>query len=247
MAGLFTLDSASLGQLDNDVLGGLGTGFVIGQSTSTGQVVGVQGFTGSATGASVTTGSALGAVGFAGSVIDSSVSTGSVVGVEGNTGSVAGVTVSTGTAAGTPALAGNINGESVGQGAGAGSPALVGNVVGVSVSTGSASGSPDGPPPPPPPEPEVVTGHLPFFQYLPRPQPIRPRPQEPQPTRHTGGAKGNTQTFATVVGALGYTGKVSGSQTVSGQFAGVRYPSDELVARWARQLIEHELLTLELL
>jgi hypothetical protein len=27
----------------------------------------------------------------------------------------------------------------------------------------------------------------------------------------------------------------------------VRYPSDELVARWARQLIEHELLTLELL
>jgi hypothetical protein len=64
---------------------------------------------------------------------------------------------------------------------------------------------------------------------------------------HTGGAKGNTQTFATVVGALGYTGKVSGSQTVSGQFAGVRYPSDELVARWARQLIEHELLTLELL
>ena len=247
MAGLFTLDSATLGVLDADVLGGQGTGFVIGESTSTGQVVGVQGFTGSATGASITTGSALGAVGFAGNVIGSSVSTGSVVGVEGNTGSVAGVSTSTGTAAGTPALVGNVDGESVGQGNGNGSPALIGNVVGVSVSTGSASGSSDGPPPPPPPEPEVVTGHLPFFQYVQRPQPIRPRPQQPQPTRHTGGAKGNTQTFATVVGALGYTGKVSGSQIVSGQFAGVRYPSDELVARWARQLIEHELLTLELL
>jgi hypothetical protein len=224
MAGLFTLDSASLGVLDADVLGGQGTGFVIGESTSTGQVVGVQGFTGSATGSSTTTGSALGAVGFAGNVIGSSTSTGSVVGVEGNTGSVTGVTVSTGTAAGTPALAGNVDGSSV--------------------STGSASGSPDGPPPPPPPEPEVVTGHLPFFQYVP---PRPPRPQQPQPTRHTGGAKGNTQTFATVVGAFGYAGKVNGLQTVSGQFAGVRYPSDELVARWARQLMEHELLTLELL
>jgi len=64
---------------------------------------------------------------------------------------------------------------------------------------------------------------------------------------HTGGAKGNTQTLATVGGTCGYTGKVSGSQTVVGRCVGVRYPSDELVARWARQLIEHELLTLELL
>ena len=227
MAGLFTLNSETLGELDTDVLGGQGTGFVIGESTSTGQVVGVQGFTGSASGSSTTTGNALGAVGYVGSVVGSTVSTGSVVGVKGKTGNVAGVSVSTGTADGTPALAGSI--------------------VGVSVSTGSASGSPDGPPPPPPPDPEVVTGHLPFFQYVPRPQPIRPRPQQPQPTRHTGGAHGNTQTLATVVGALGYAGKVSGSQTVSGQLAGVRYPSDELVARWARQLIEHELLTLELL
>jgi hypothetical protein len=246
MAGLFTLDSESLGQLDTDVIGGQGTGFVIGESTSTGDVVGVQSFTGSATGSSTTTGSALGVVAFVGSVVGSSASTGSVVGVEGNTGSVTGVSVSTGTADGTPSLVGIVDGESVGQGAGAGSPALGGSVVGVSVSTGSASGSPDEPPPPAP-EPEIVTGHAPFFQYVPRPQPIRPRPQQPQPTMHTGGAKGNTQTFATVVGALGYAGKVSGSQTVSGQFAGVRYPSDELVARWARQLIEHELLTLELL
>jgi hypothetical protein len=174
------------------------------------------------------------------------VSTGSVVGVKGKTGSVTGVSVSTGTADGAPALVGNVDGESVTDGSGAGSPALGGSVVSVSVSTGSASGSPDGPPPPPP-EPEVVTGHLPFFQYVPRPQPIRPRPQQPQLTMHTGGAKGNTQTFATVVGALGYAGKVSGLQTVVGRCVGVRYPSDELVERWARQLIEHELLTLELL
>jgi hypothetical protein len=243
MAGLFTLDSATLGVLDADVIGGQGTGFVVGTSTSTGQVAGVQGFTGSASGSSTTTGSALGVVAFVGSVIGSSVSTGSVVGVEGNTGSVVGVSTSTGAAAGAPELAGNVDGENVSQGSGNGSPALAGSVVGVSVSTGSASGSPDGPPPPPP-EPEVVTGHLPFFQYV---QPRRPRPQQPQPTRHAGGAQGRTRARATAVGTCGYTGKVSGLQATTGRCVGVRYPSDELVARWVRQEIETELLTLELL
>ena len=248
MAGLFTLDSATLGRLDTDVLGGQGTGFVVGTSTSTGQVVGVQGFTGSATGSSTTTGSALGVVAFVGNVIGSSVSTGSVVGVEGNTGSVIGVSVSTGAAAGTPALAGNVDGESVGQGSGNGSPALDGSVVGVSVSTGSASGSPDGPPPPPPPDPEVVTGHAPFFRYETPPRPRRPQQQpQPLPTMHTGGAQGHTRARATTVGTCGYTGKVSGLQTITGRCVGVRYPSDELVARWARQAIEQELLILELL
>jgi hypothetical protein len=243
MAGLFTLNSETLGELDTDVLGGQGTGFVIGESTTTGEVVGVQGFTGSASGSSTTTGSALGVVVFSGSVVGSSVSTGSVVGVEGNTGSVTGVSVSTGTADGEPALAGTVDGESVSDGSGAGSPALDGSVVGVSVSTGSASGSPDGPPPPPP-DPEVVTGHAPFFQYV---QPRPPRQQQPQPTRHTGGAQGHTRTKATAVGTCGYTGKVSALQTTTGRCVGVRYPSDELVARWVRQAIEHELLTLELL
>jgi hypothetical protein len=242
MAGLFTLDSESLGQLDTDVLGGQGTGFVIGESTSTGEVLGVQGFTGSASGSSTTTGTALGVVAFSGSVIGSSVSTGSVVGVEGNTGSVAGVSVSTGTADGEPALAGDVDGESVSDGSGAGNPALSGSIVGVSVSTGSASGSPDGPPPPP--EPEIVTGHAPFFQHV---QPRRPRPQQPQPTRHTGGAQGHTRAQSTAVGTCGYTGKVSGLAATTGRCVGVRYPSDELVARWVRQAIEHELLTLELL
>jgi hypothetical protein len=206
MAGLFTLDSATLGELDTDVLGGQGTGFVIGESTTTGDVVGVQGFTGSASGSSTTTGSAFGVVAFVGSV----------------------------------------DGESVNDGSGAGNPALGGSVVGVSVSTGSASGSPDGPPPPPPPppEPEIVTGHAPFFQYV---QPRPPRPQQPQPTRHTGGAQGHTRARATIVGTCGYTGKVSGLVATTGRCFGVRYPSDELVARWVRQAIEHELLTLELI
>jgi hypothetical protein len=244
MAGLFTLDSESLGQLDTDVLGGQGTGFVIGESASTGEVVGVQGFTGSASGSSTTTGTALGVVAFVGSVVGLTVSTGSVVGVEGNTGTVTGVSVSNGIADGTPALAGNVDGESVNDGSGAGSPALNGSVVGVSVSTGSALGSPDGPPPPPPPEPEIVTGHAPFFQHV---QPRRPRPQQPQPTRHTGGAQGHTRARSTAVGTCGYTGKVSGLAATTGRCVGVRYPSDELVARWVRQAIEHELLTLELL
>jgi hypothetical protein len=244
MAGLFTLNSETLGELDTDVLGGQGTGFVIGESTSTGEVVGVQGFTGSASGSSTTTGTALGVVAFAGSVVGSTVSTGSVVGVEGNTGNVTGVSVSTGIVDGEPLLAGTADGESVSDGSGAGSPALGGSVVSFSVSTGSASGSPDGPPPPPPPEPEIVTGHAPFFQHV---QPRRPRPQQPQPTRHTGGAQGHTRARSTAVGTCGYTGKVSGLAATTGRCVGVRYPSDELVARWVRQAIEHELLTLELL
>ena len=226
MAGLFTLDSATLGRLDTDVLGGLGTGFIVGTSTSTGQVVGTQGFTGSASGSSTTTGSAVGSVAFVGSVIGSSVSSGSGVGVEGDTGIITGVSVSTGSAAGAPELAGSI--------------------VGVSVSTGSASGSPDGPPPPPP-DPEVVTGHAPFIRSE---RPRRPHPKQTkqlQPTMHTGGAQGRTRAKATVVGTCGYTGKVGGAQATTGRCVGVRYPSDELVARWVRQAIEHELLTLELL
>jgi len=225
MAGLFTLDSANLGRLDTDVLGGLGTGFIVGTSTSTGQVVGTQGFTGSASGSSTTTGSVVGSVAFVGSVVGSSVSTGLVVGVEGDTGIITGVSVSTGSAAGAPELAGSI--------------------VGVSVSTGSASGSPDGPPPPPP-DPEVVTGHAQFI----RSERPRRRPQQqlqPVPTMHTGRAQGRTRAKATIVGTCGYTGKVGGAQTTTGRCVGVRYPSDELVARWARQAIENELMTLELL
>jgi hypothetical protein len=226
MAGLFTLDSANLGRLDTDVLGGLGTGFIVGESTSTGQVVGTQGFTGSVSGSSSTSGSAVGSVAFVGSVVGSSASTGSVVSVEGDTGSVVGVSVFTGSANGSPAIAGS--------------------VVGVSVSTGSASGSPDGPPPPPP-DPEVVTGHAPFIRSE---RPRRPQPKQtkqPKPTMHIGGAQGRTRAKATVVGTCGYTGKVGGAQATTGRCVGVRYPSDELVARWARQAIEDELLTLELL
>jgi hypothetical protein len=78
-----------------------------------------------------------------------------------------------------------------------------------------------------------------------RPQPKQP--QQPQPTRHTGGAQGRTRARATIVGTCGYTGKVSGLAATTGRCVGVRYPSDELVARWVRQAIEHELLTLELL
>ena len=246
MAGLFTLDSANLGRLDTDVLGGLGTGFIVGESTSTGQVVGTQGFTGSASGSSTTSGSVVGSVAFAGSVVGSSVSSGSVVGVEGDTGIITGVSISTGSASGAPELAGNVDGENVSQGSGNGSPAFDGSVVGVSVSTGSASGSPDGPPPPPP-DPEIVTGHAPFIRSeRPRRRPPK-QTKQPQPTMHTGGAHGRTRAKATIVGTCGYTGKVGGAQATTGRCVGVRYPSDELVARWVRQAIEHELLTLELL
>lgn len=50
MAGLFTLDSESLGVLDANVLGGFGTGFVVGSGTAAGSVSGSVGFAGSASG-----------------------------------------------------------------------------------------------------------------------------------------------------------------------------------------------------
>jgi hypothetical protein len=60
-------------------------------------------------------------------------------------------------------------------------------------------------------------------------------------------AQGNTEAIASLVGSCGYAGKVTGSQTVLGRCSGLRYPSDELMARWARQTQEHELLLVGLL
>jgi hypothetical protein len=81
MAGLFTLDSATLGVLDTDVLGGFGTGYAIGDSTTTGLVVGVLGHSGSVSGAGTSSGVVVGAEGAFGEVRGVSSNAGSVVGV----------------------------------------------------------------------------------------------------------------------------------------------------------------------
>lgn len=116
MAGLFTLDDATLGRLDNIPLGGAGTGFVIGAATSSGLVAGVQGFSGSVTGSATSSGLVTGAAGFTGTVEGSTVTSGTVTGNEGNTGTVTGTAATVGAATGSPGLSGTVTGSSVSTG-----------------------------------------------------------------------------------------------------------------------------------
>jgi len=141
MAGLFTLDSETLGVLDTNVLGGPGTGFVVGSNSSQGTATGAQGFAGVASGATSSAGSATGAAGFTGTVAGASQGTGTVVGVEGARGSVAGISTSTGTVIGTEGARGSVSGTSQSTGAAAGTPNLTGTTAGFTVNGGAVAGS----------------------------------------------------------------------------------------------------------
>jgi hypothetical protein len=217
--GLFTLDSATRGVLGTDVLGGAGTGFVEGVSSSTGTATGAVGRIGTVSGTSSAGGTVAGAVGFAGTVAGVSTSTGTATGTENDQGVVVGVSVSTGTATGVIATVGSSAGVSVAVGAVTGGPATVGTVSGVSTSTGSASGSPDGPPPP---EPDSGAKF-----YVPEKMRVKA-------THRTGGAVGKSDTRNRITGICARVGYVRGSQSVYGRCSGIRYPSDELIRKWAR-------------
>ena len=155
MAGLFTLNTS---KLDEGVLGGSGTGFVVGESVSAGSVTGVQGFTGSAAGSQVSTGFVAGSAGFTGVVSGSQVSAGSVSGVVGKPGEASGSSVSIGTVTGTIAVSGSVAAAQTTTGTVTGSPSLTGFASGVGVSSGSVSGDAPVPPPPPPPAPVIDSG-----------------------------------------------------------------------------------------
>jgi hypothetical protein len=53
-------------------------------------------------------------------------------------------------------------------------------------------------------------------------------------THHTGGAVGKSQTRNAVTGICDRIGNVRGSQSSYGRCGGIRYPSDELLRKWAR-------------
>lgn len=152
MPGLFTLNNADLGRLNEDVLGGFGTGFVSGSGISSGTVIGVQGFSGSVAGSVSQSGVITGAVGFVGSASGVSVSSGIVTGVEGNTGTVTGSCLSAGAVTGSVLFIGSVTGITGETGSVSGSPALTGSVTGDSISNGSVSGSSPEPPAPTPSE-----------------------------------------------------------------------------------------------
>jgi hypothetical protein len=141
-------------------------------------------------------------------------------------------------------VSGSASGASVSLGDTNGSPALTGQASGASESTGTASGSPDVPPDPAPPEPEAIVGGGPRF-FIPQP----PRPPRPQlvATHREGVARGYNRARGRATGVVGQTGAVRSAAICTGLCAGARWPTDEIVARWAKQAIEQELLTLELL
>ena len=227
--GLFTLDSATRGVLGTDVLGGAGTGFVDGVSSSTGTATGAVGNFGTVSGTGLANGSATGAVGFAGVVAGVSVSSGTVTGTENDQGIVSGVSVSSGTVVGVLAVTGVASGVSTPVGTVSGSPVLAGTVAGISASSGSASGSPDGPPPP---EPDSGAKF-----YVPEKMRVKP-------THRTGGAVGKSDTRNRITGICARVGYVRGSQSVYGRCSGIRYPSDELMRKWARIKRDNEDLVL---
>jgi hypothetical protein len=247
MSGLFTLNDDPLGKLDQGVLGGFGTGFIVGQSTTSGTVSGAQGFTGSVAGQSTSAGSASGFLGLAGSASGSSTTSGAANGAPLLSGFVNGSSLSSGTAIGTEGNTGSVTGASVSTGSAQGAPQLSGAADGASASSGTATGSPDVPPEPPTPPAPTPQQPEGFARWLWDNQPIRrpqPAPQPIPPKHATGGARGRSRATGNTVGTCGYAGAARGAVSVTGRCIGVRYPSDELVARWARQAMEHELLTI---
>lgn len=115
MPGLFTLDSATLGVLGTSVLGGDGTGFVIGSNSSSGSATGTLGHSGTVAGTSASSGSVTGtssgsenkprgypyrkvqkAPALSGFVAGSSTSSGSVTGSATTSGSIRGLTSTSG-------------------------------------------------------------------------------------------------------------------------------------------------------
>lgn len=228
--GLFTLDSVTRGVLGTDVLGGAGTGFVDGSSSSAGTVVGQVGRIGTVSGTGSANGSATGAVGFAGVVTGVSTSSGTVTGTENDQGVIVGVSVSSGTVVGVVAVSGVASGATVAVGVVSGSPVLAGTVAGVSASSGSASGSPDGPTPPPVPDSGAK-----FYV----PEKLRVKA-----THRAGGAVGKSDTRNRIAGVCGRVGYVRGSQSVYGRCGGIRYPSDDLLRKWARTKRDNEDLVL---
>jgi hypothetical protein len=222
MAGLFTLNSESLGVLDEDVLGGLGTGYVEGQNSSSGAAIGIEGAAGVVAGANT--------------------SDGSINGVPGFSGAATGLQSSNGTNIGTPDIFGNADGAASSIGSAIGNPSVTGFCSGSSTSSGSATGSPFTPTPPEPKPSGKGGRYAPRFDYSKKPL---------RPVRRSGGVRGSSNSDGVVTGLCGFSGRSVGVSASVGGCGGVRWPSDELVAQWARiaarKKLENELLILEML
>ena len=240
MAGLFTLDSATLGVIGSNVLGGPGTGFVIGENVSAGTVAGVMGLSGSAVGAQTSSGAAAGSPALSGTATGAQSSAGTVAGVEGARGVVIGSAVSQGSAQGFPDLLGIVVASNATAGAASGAPSLSGSANGASTSTGSASGSV--PTPPTPPAPTPSGGAVGYRYYQPKVQAIAKHGAVAGSSTPVGRISGRSATNGNAVGVCTSVGIVRGVSRLT--VAPIRYVED--TAHRAR-VLEDELLILELL
>jgi hypothetical protein len=255
--GLFTLDDPDLGIIEVQWLGGLGAGVVIGSATTSGTVAGVEGYAGSAAGSAVSSGSAVGNPGYFGSVAGAAVTSASVIGYEGAVGRVDGSSITSAVISGSPDISGAALGESLTSGSASGAPNITGLVSGSAVTSGSVIGGPSvsgsvtGE--------SVTNGSVTGTQFIPSPSrggrsyaPKWDYSKKPlRLLRRSGGVTGSSNSDGIVTGLCGFSGRSVGASASSGDCSGVRWPSDELVAEWARisarKKLENELLMLEIL
>lgn len=244
MAGLFTLDDEALGVLNEDPLGGFGTGFIVASLSSSGSVVGFLGFGGSVSGSTTSTGSLSGAVGYLGAAAGSVSTDGSAAGSPALSGAVSGSAVSAGTVTGEEGNTDTISGQSVGSGSVTGIIDCTGFCTGESVSTGSVTGTVPAPPDPnPDPEPETEAGGVAMARWYVKP----PKRRHPSGTV-TGSALSQGRAF----GRCGYAGSASGSTSTRPIVAGqrsIQIPIEPRIRDHSleRRRLEDEALILELL
>lgn len=240
MAGLFTLDSASLGVLDQNALGGSGTGFVVGSGSSAGSAVGVVGYSGSVAGSGLSAGSVSGFENAFGSVTGSGFSAGSISGTENAFGSVSGANTSAGVVSGSEGASGASLGVSSNTGSATGSPGLVGSVGGASAGAGSVVGTASGGQPAPAPAPKRGGR----YQF------VTPEPRTPHAV--SGKSTGRSVSIGRINASKNTAGVASGAMVSVGRCVG----TSRLAVTPLRLHIDHdsvrrkaedELLTLGLL
>ena len=242
---LFTLDDSTFGQLGDDVLGGLGTGYTEGTSTVTSDVLGSAGRQGTTGNTSTVTGSTLGVAARFGSGGNSHLLVSTATGVEGSNGAATGsVTVSSqvagaitvtgsgsnattlsGTAQATPDISGSGTTTVAHTSTVIGQIATTGSAVGSHTTTGTATGSPDIPPTPEPPKPFTRSGG--WRRY----QPQQPPPPD-VPTILFGNARHTSTVTHQAAGVRGQTGTAGNRHAVTRSVTGERWPTDQMIQRW---------------
>lgn len=222
---LFTLADQNHGQLGDDVLGGLGTGYTEGSQQLSSFVVGQVGYVGTGVGSHTLASSVTGVEGNNGAAAGSNTITSEATGTITVTGFGTGNHLVAGSVTGEIAVTGTATHNTNQFGAVAGSVNVTGTATGRHTTTSTATGTPDTPTPPAPPVPFTRSGG--WRRYVPQ------QPQPPDvPTIRFGSARHTSQVTHRAAGFIGRAGTTSQSHIVNVGVVGERWPTDQLLARW---------------